>query len=845
MPEVIVGRDEEDTKKYGTTGTLFIGRHLVGTGEDTHMTTPVLLDVLRPHIISISGKRGEGKCTEASTLITLADGSCVPIKDLAENNSRVVSLNDELKITTADKSEFYKRTVDKIVKIRMRSGKEIKLTPEHPLFTIKGWKPANELGIGSRIATPREINVFGSDTTPLSCVKILAYLIAEGNIRQYVNDKRIGFTNFDDKITEEFRNCVEEFSDVLRVITYPYRKDQFMVRCKNVPIKKIIERNGIGHIVKIQKNTKENPLVLWLEKIGVYGALSKDKIIPDFVFRLPKEEMKIFLNRLFSCDGTIYLREGLYEISYSSSSERLIRSVQHLLLRFGVVSKLKNRKIKYNGKEFASFELMIRGEFVKSFIKEIGFFGAKEIRAEKALAENVKRNTNIDTIPKEVWDFFQTKNWANIGRAFNYAYPKAMRESVRYSPSREKLLQIAKIENHEGLRALAESDIFWDEIISIELLEGSFEVYDISVPEYHNFVANDIIVHNSFTMGVIMEEMMKLPPHIKKNLCGIIIDTQGIYWTMKSASEKDAALLKDWDMKPSGFNVDVYVPEGQEKTFRAAGVDFDETFSFAPSEISAEDWLGVFDLNPNEPLGILLQRSVTKLTGNYSIDDIIKSIKSSEGFENEKLALENRFEAAKSWGIFGSSRVPPLLEPGKMTILDISLTPQNVRALLVGLTSKKIFLERVEARRKEELAEIEITTIKRTPMPWIFIDEAHNFLPSDGITAATESLNRIVKEGRQPGITLVLATQRPEKLHPDALAQTDMIISHRLTAKNDVEALKAIMQTYLLYDIGKYINELPKLKGVAIILDDNSERLYKVRIRPRQSWHAGSSPVAI
>ena len=130
-------------------------------------------------------------------------------------------------------------------------------------------------------------------------------------------------------------------------------------------------------------------------------------------------------------------------------------------------------------------------------------------------------------------------------------------------------------------------------------------------------------------------------------------------------------------------------------------------------------------------------------------------------------------------------------------------------------------------------------------MPWIFIDEAHNFLPNDGITSATEPLNRIVKEGRQPGITLVLATQRPEKLHPDALAQTDMIISHRLTAKNDVDALKAIMQTYLHFDIGKYINELPKLKGVAIILDDNSERLYKVRIRPRQSWHAGSSPVAI
>ncbi len=349
----------------------------------------------------------------------------------------------------------------------------------------------------------------------------------------------------------------------------------------------------------------------------------------------------------------------------------------------------------------------------------------------------------------------------------------------------------------------------------------------------------------SYSMGTLVEEMMKLPPNVKKNVCGLIVDTQGIFWTMKSPAEKDANLLKQWGLQPQGFDVITYVPEGQEKTFAAAGVDFDGVFSFSASDLRAEDWLSVFNLDSNEPLGILLQKSVNQLAGVYNIDEIVNSVKKSDSSEVEKAALINRLETAKSWGIFGESKMPEILEPGKMTILDVSLTPQNVRALLVGLTSQRIFLERVEARRKEELAEIEMTALKRTPMPWIFIDEAHNFLPERGMTPATDALNRIVKEGRQPGITLVLATQRPEKLHPDALAQTDMIISHSLTAKNDIDALKAIMQTYLLYDIGKYINELPKLKGVAIILDDNSERLYKVRIRPRQSWHAGSSPVAI
>ncbi|MBI4896163.1 MAG: ATP-binding protein [Candidatus Aenigmarchaeota archaeon] len=350
----------------------------------------------------------------------------------------------------------------------------------------------------------------------------------------------------------------------------------------------------------------------------------------------------------------------------------------------------------------------------------------------------------------------------------------------------------------------------------------------------------------SFSMGVVVEEIAKAPEHLRKHLCSVVIDTQGIFWTMKYGVEKDAALLATWDLKPLGFETFVAVPEGQMKLFTTSGVEFDDSFSISPTELTAEDWLGVFELNPNDLLGILLQRVLFSMTEekDYTIDDILAQIQKQEGFGDEKRALENRFIAAKTWCIFGKARMPNLLEPAKITIIDVSMTPQNVRALLVALVTKKILLERIEARRKEELADVEMSSLKRTPMPWIFIDEAHNFLPADGKTPATEVLNRIVKEGRQPGISLVLATQQPNKLHPDALSQADMIISHRLTAQADIESLKAIMQTYMLYDISKYLNELPHVKGTAIILDDNSERLYKVRIRPRQSWHAGSSASA-
>jgi len=127
----------------------------------------------------------------------------------------------------------------------------------------------------------------------------------------------------------------------------------------------------------------------------------------------------------------------------------------------------------------------------------------------------------------------------------------------------------------------------------------------------------------------------------------------------------------------------------------------------------------------------------------------------------------------------------------------------------------------------------------------VFIDEGHEFLPKEGKTAASDALIQLLREGRQPGISLVLATQQPGVIHRDAMTQSDIIISHRLTAQPDIEALNSIMQTYLLESIRKNMAELPSLKGSALILDDNSERIYPIRVRPRFTWHGGEAPAAV
>jgi hypothetical protein len=234
------------------------------------------------------------------------------------------------------------------------------------------------------------------------------------------------------------------------------------------------------------------------------------------------------------------------------------------------------------------------------------------------------------------------------------------------------------------------------------------------------------------------------------------------------------------------------------------------------------------------------------------LQDIINEIESDQKADKKtKNILTSRFMAAGDWGIFEKKGTPVenFFNPGQISVVDIShyerSSSWSVRSMVIGLLCRKIFQARLMARKAEEMETISGQKTKTIPMVWVMMDEAHQFIPDKGETAASEAIHTLIKEGREPGISLLLITQIPNKLHPDALAQSDLVISHRLTSEADIKALQSIMQTYMLDDIKTLVNNLPRKKGSAVILDDNSERIYAMQIRPRLSWHAGGSPKAI
>lgn len=356
----------------------------------------------------------------------------------------------------------------------------------------------------------------------------------------------------------------------------------------------------------------------------------------------------------------------------------------------------------------------------------------------------------------------------------------------------------------------------------------------------------------SYSMGVIAEEIQNAD--ISNNLSTIIIDPMGIYWSMKRPNDRQASALESWDRTPEAFDVQVYIPEGKVSQFEEREMPYDDTFTLNPAELTDQEWAMAFDIDMNSETGILLERVISKLSDKkgleYSIDDIVELIQRFDFPDEIKQRLENRFMRAKDWGIFGEkSSLEKLTTRGELSVLDVSVFGEmgsgwSVRALVVGLLAKKILRQRMTARRIEEIDEMEGLAENEMPIVWMLIDEAHEFLPNDGETAASHPLLRWVKIGREPGVSLVLATQQPAKLHPDALSQSDIILSHRLTASQDIDALSNIMHTYMRHDINHYIDALPDRTGTGLILDDNSERIYPLQVRPRKSWHAGGTPDA-
>jgi hypothetical protein len=353
----------------------------------------------------------------------------------------------------------------------------------------------------------------------------------------------------------------------------------------------------------------------------------------------------------------------------------------------------------------------------------------------------------------------------------------------------------------------------------------------------------------SYTLGVLIEKLVSTG---SGNVIPIIVDPMGVYHTMSQTNNAQQDELFRWGLSVRSYPVRLLVPGDPYQLYDQDILKIleERNITIVPlrlnsSDLSPDGWCDLFDANINKPLGIALFRATHKLEekGNpYTIKDIIKEIElDGKAIDTTKEALLNRLEATRSWQLFaedGYTPIQDLFVPGTVNVLDLSRLepgPRGRRNLAVSVIARNLFRARSDARLREEFNLV-------TPMPrvWMLLDEAHQFVPNSGSTLSKDQLIRWAKEGRQPGLSLVVASQQPSAIDDEVLSQCDVILSHKMTTRTDVNALNGLSQDYMGGELRAFVKNL-KRTGEAVLVDDEQEAVNIMRIRPRRSQHGGNS----
>lgn len=152
-----------------------------------------------------------------------------------------------------------------------------------------------------------------------------------------------------------------------------------------------------------------------------------------------------------------------------------------------------------------------------------------------------------------------------------------------------------------------------------------------------------------------------------------------------------------------------------------------------------------------------------------------------------------------------------------VTIIDLSGIPFEVLSISVSLISRILFEYGYYYKKVLESKEAQYNN----DIPLLLVyEEAHKYVPNSDMVkyrASRDSIERIAKEGRKYGVSLLLASQRPSEISDTIFAQCSNYVAMRLTNPNDQVCVKKLLPDTL----GDLINKLPSLKaGEGLLIGD-------------------------
>ncbi len=533
------------------------------------------------HILLI-GDPGIAKCVRGDSEVLLSDGSLIPIKELVDealqdnknedddgfysfSKRDVVSMNLDGRSSDKKATVFWKlKSPDCLYRIETESGKKIVVTPTHPFFSTKDAqifsKPASKLSKRDFIASPHRIRIKGeyqqlpsvrhgktnSNLPTLPNVldgnfaRLLGYLAGDGYFRR-TTSYEISLTNADTELISDFKQILENFGLPcrLREKNQGFGKKKFALQFQPgiYPIPNIGSQfSGSSDVNKLSVECESDEdsqttinatsfsvdLGLVIKKIGGITGNSFTKFVPSAIMRSPDDVVREFIKAYFDCEAHVS-KEGLTVVS---ASEKMLRQVQILLLRFGILSQVhetysratnaKNHpKTKYS-------RLFVCGDNARRYFDSIAFVSSrKNSLSSKLPAES---NTNIDVVPglskilkrirctlgiSQFQCGIPRTTYQHFERGDrNPSYSTLKKVVFAFKKRAKKLVELPTEVSVElkRLADLSSSDIFWDRITIVERIKSQDQwVYDLQVDDVHNFVAAGIFVHNSRFLQSLLE----------------------------------------------------------------------------------------------------------------------------------------------------------------------------------------------------------------------------------------------------------------------------------------------------------------------------------------------------
>jgi intein/homing endonuclease/SNF2 family DNA or RNA helicase len=445
---------------------------------------------------------------------------------------------DELYVHSMDTSEkivkgkvvgLYREKIKAPMKeIFTSNGKKIQATLPHKFYTLDGWKA--ELTIDDYIcSSSNQFALETNDFNDLGLTKLLAWQISEG----YESNEISGVVT----ITQNERWVLESIKEIYDNMKFEKcgSEDLFSTA--------IIKEDNNAHRLKISSKNYQ----LYLEKLGYeWGHKSATKRIPEFIMQANNEVAKTFLKSYF--DAECYVNPKCRQIEITSASEILIHQLSVLLQRFNILCSFSEKmKMATNGKRIKRkyHTLYVCGTGVDKFFKEISL--DCDYKLQSYLNINTKPNTNKEGKPVHLIlkPFFQkhdipyrlldipAKNYI-LGKRFAtnemidriiLGFEKLKSglvleeyEKLIKSKWTEKTLSCLENIEHEeiesvicDLHRLRNNDLQYEKVKSVKYIDYDGYVYDLCVETHENYIANNLICHN--TMQLIGAAEMKMQEH--------------------------------------------------------------------------------------------------------------------------------------------------------------------------------------------------------------------------------------------------------------------------------------------------------------------------------------------